>query len=788
MDFLSKFQFGEGLLAVSIKSPSNATFHSTIPDIPTNTDVYFGPAMRETAGNEKKNVLGTQVLWVDADDVETPLATLPPSMIVFSGHGWHLYWMLDEPITDVDEIESLNQTVIKDVPTSDPACWNVNRVLRVPGTLNTKDPPANVFLKESFDYTYTIKDIQVLDGLDRAAKHKIRTGDRRGYRSRSERDWAIVTALVAAGATDELINLLFNVQPCGDKVRSDENPRYLEHTLKKARARTPSSIGTGIEHSSDGYYMWSKRGKKRISTFTINPTILLDGSHYGAVDAVVGNVMASGYKWTDTVFSRTAFTSVAKMDRECPVAAWQWLGRDDDLRALLPFLLERLQAKGLPKVAASPTLGMHFLKNKPFFLGDKQVLGAEGYWQGYDGPLAWLPSNREHPNLDLLPEPDDGDFEVLRNFIPKLSDEDSIWVILGWYAASCLKPWLEKKGYRYPILNVVGTKGSGKTTLIQRVFMPLFGQTDPKSYDAGTTRFVTLALLGSSNAVPIAFSEFQYVAVERFLRFVLLSYDTGHDPRGRGDQTTVDYPLSAPFSIDGEDLIEDPAARERIVVAHLHPNTIEEGSEAYQAFNDYRLVAPKHFGGYYVQEALKLIVDGTMDDMLQASREAMFEAFPGRLPDRVRNNHVVAYLGNLLWCRVLDVMPPSPEVHKHSMQSVFDLETGRSRTLVDGLVEDITNAASQGASSFRWAYDEVEVVMWFQLASAHSWWLSSRRRQGRGALERDAIRSQLKEAPYIKDPCMMRDTWMYGIDLQAAQDFGLDIPVRLQTRTFSVNF
>jgi hypothetical protein len=358
--------------------------------------------------------------------------------------------------------------------------------------------------------------------------------------------------------------------------------------------------------------------------------------------------------------------------------------------------------------------------------------------------------------------------------------------MIGWYGASILKPWLEEHHYRFPILNVAGTKGSGKTTLIQRVFLPLLGQVNPKTYDAGTTRFVTLALLGSSNAVPIAFSEFRYELVERLLRSVLLAYDTGHDPRGRGDQTTVDYPLSAPFSVDGEDLIEDPAARERLVVAHLHPNAIAEGSTGYKAFQALRETMPDHFGGYYIKKVLEL--EPEWQQILDDARAAVFSEYPAKLPDRVRANHVVAYFGMMLWCRVTGTELPSPHVLEESISSVFNIKSGRAATLADSMVEDIVNAIAQGSGNFNVVLRDEDNTFWFQLAPAHSWWVSSRRRQGRGALERDAIRAQLKEAPYSVPPQVLNDAWMYGISLQQASDAGLDVPIKIPDRIFVMRF
>jgi hypothetical protein len=791
--------FEGGKLGIAVGHPSRLELHSHIPDdIPIDRDVFFTPALRTNEdgadGSSKSDVVGSLAVWVDVDDERLPRTTLPYCSAVRSGHGYHLYWFLKSPVMSVDTLEAINRVLLQDVPTGDKASWNANRVLRVPGTINTKRPIAEVLLTRppSDDFVYTLQDFSVLANIDRKARHKIKTGDRRGYKSRSERDWAVVVALVNAGASDELIALLFLTQPVGDKVRDkDTASGYLQRTIEKVRTSNAIRIKEQeFSEGEDGYYVATRKGRRRVSTFIVSPKLLLDGSAFGAEDAIVGDVTATGYVWNNITFSRSAFTSVRKMDAEAPVAAWQWLGNDMDVRKLLPFLMEDLVGNGLPRVAATPVLGLHLIKEVPYFVGTTETLTSEEVYHGYGGPVAWLPSKREHPEMNLSTKVSEDDLSALRNLLPKLNTPEALWPMLGWYAASPLKPWLESVGYRFPVLNVTGSRGSGKTTLIQRVMMPLFGQEDPKSYDAGTTRFVILSLLGSTNAVPIAFSEFRYESVEKFLRFVLLSYDTGHDPRGRPDQTTVDYPLMAPFSLDGEDIITDPAARQRVVVSLLTTRTVDEGSMAYKAYNELRLNFPENFGGYYIQLLLGMLEDGGagLKKLLGNTRNQMFEAFPGKLPDRVRNNHTVALFGARLFCSAVGLDDPPASVMEQSVNTVYNTEVGRGRMLVDDLVEDVINAVNSAEHRFKWDYDAEENIVYFQLGTAHPWWVEKRRRQGRGALERDSLRQQLSEVSYNRGGGKRKNVWMYGIHLPTASESGLDVPERLAVREVRFNF
>jgi hypothetical protein len=96
------------------------------------------------------DVLLARCLFVDVDDEHVDLAGLlhrverlglpAPTMVVWSGHGCHLWWRLLEPITDLD-IWSRYQRRLISVIGSDPKIHDPPRIMRVPGTINHKGEP-----------------------------------------------------------------------------------------------------------------------------------------------------------------------------------------------------------------------------------------------------------------------------------------------------------------------------------------------------------------------------------------------------------------------------------------------------------------------------------------------------------------------------------------------------------------------------------------------------------------------------------------------------------------------
>lgn len=119
--------------------------------------VYFGVCTRQdgaTSGN-LETVAECPALWVDidcakqgisGDDALAALGFLPhpPSIIVNSGGGLHAYWLLEEPV-DVTVGQQVREVVtaclrqLALVLAGDTQCAELARILRLPGTMNSKD-------------------------------------------------------------------------------------------------------------------------------------------------------------------------------------------------------------------------------------------------------------------------------------------------------------------------------------------------------------------------------------------------------------------------------------------------------------------------------------------------------------------------------------------------------------------------------------------------------------------------------------------------------------------------
>lgn len=210
-DFLERF-FGDASHAIELRACPNdrsgaasSLFTRDAAEIESfcrrkdedGTGIYFGVCTRRTGATSGSqiNAMECPALWVDIDCAkqgisgETATAALnylpcPPTLIVNSGAGLHAYWMLEEPANvspegaDRDAVTTALRRLVA-ILAGDAACAEVARILRLPGTHNTKQATRALYdgeaaLCEVLSDTGAVYDLQqILEwlGEQRAVLH-----------------------------------------------------------------------------------------------------------------------------------------------------------------------------------------------------------------------------------------------------------------------------------------------------------------------------------------------------------------------------------------------------------------------------------------------------------------------------------------------------------------------------------------------------------------------------------------------------------------------------------------
>ncbi len=132
-------------------------------------DVYFGlnPRLRPRGGNDSVYCYTAMFVDVDAGKGRCPtelLSALPPSFVVSSGHGWHVYWFLRNPVLVRDGLEVARKLC---AITNSDAVWAPAQTPRLPGTWNWKSqPPLPVVVAARGPTSYAFNEIgRVVHGL-----------------------------------------------------------------------------------------------------------------------------------------------------------------------------------------------------------------------------------------------------------------------------------------------------------------------------------------------------------------------------------------------------------------------------------------------------------------------------------------------------------------------------------------------------------------------------------------------------------------------------------------------
>ncbi|MCK0172063.1 hypothetical protein MWU53_13430 [Aliiroseovarius sp. S1123] len=107
-------------------------------------NIYFHVNnLRDECKNKKAkraDVTSVHAFHVDLDDpseeaLERILAfPIKPSCILFSGGGYQVFWLLNEPLADIDKAEQINAALAKAL--GGDACQNADRIMRAPETVN----------------------------------------------------------------------------------------------------------------------------------------------------------------------------------------------------------------------------------------------------------------------------------------------------------------------------------------------------------------------------------------------------------------------------------------------------------------------------------------------------------------------------------------------------------------------------------------------------------------------------------------------------------------------------
>lgn len=135
----------------------------------------FDPEAKKTI--TKDNAQSTQILCTDLDHITAedfaPIleklkkSGIEPNYSIFSGHGFQLIYKLDKPSTDKELLAEFTDAMKANGYPVDEKIKDCARVMRLPFTVNNKDPenPVNTYIYSTHEGVYSLKELRSKLGM-----------------------------------------------------------------------------------------------------------------------------------------------------------------------------------------------------------------------------------------------------------------------------------------------------------------------------------------------------------------------------------------------------------------------------------------------------------------------------------------------------------------------------------------------------------------------------------------------------------------------------------------------
>ena len=316
-----------------------------------------------------------------------------------------------------------------------------------------------------------------------------------------------------------------------------------------------------------------------------------------------------------------------------------WFGADGDLEQLKTYLAEL----AWPSRTGVKAMGVHRLNNEYVFVDTDTAVDASGNM--VDG-MVQLDKYKVIDTSILSVDRLSGDeLMTLGKCVLSYNELAKTVAVLSWCCGCFIKQHLIAGRHKFPHLMLVGEAGSGKSTTLEHVILPIFS-TDNVQAATQITAFTLMKTAASSNLVPLCMDEFKPSKMSsnrlnNLYNHCRDSYDGHTGVRGRADQSVAVYRLDAPIVLAGEESADEAAIRERSVEMLFTKKDINS-SEYREAFvyicRSGELL--EKLGRTLLAEAL-----GTSEQEVAFWHSEGTICFSSELPARILNNLACCYSG-----------------------------------------------------------------------------------------------------------------------------------------------
>lgn len=783
------------------------------------TQLWYTPLLfKSRTSRTRANGLGSYTLWVDKD--VQGAATLPPSLTVKTKNGSHLYYIVDEFITDLDRLERTNRALANLEGESE--CWDAPRLLRVPYTYHLKDPnDPQLITYEDHEHTYKLSEIDALLGLPIECLSYIGEGQAMlgsdGRPDRSISDYILLSEMLKDGVSEKTALFVWLNSQANSKAL-ERGDKYIENVLRRAKKNAANTIperGQGRNSHREartttqttpttpnatptpdtrrfvtlptGTYMLNDNQEIHICNFiaTILGGILIEGPLGEQELSYNISFQKKNFEVT-CILPKSAFNSRKLFMQVLQSYSLVWFESDK----VLAYYFDHLTSQAFPMCQGRTSIGLHFKDNdltKPYYLLENGLLDSQGAWHTRESShtLTFM-DQTVLKGYDYRYYTDHSIPANLPKLLTQINKPEISWSFIGWFTSSLIRPYFYQEDFRFPHLAFLGPAGAGKTTTINS-FMRSFGNVQPQSVVAETTTFSVLRNMSATTCFPLSLSEVSNSPQVRKLRSLLLTlYDGSRATRGRRDQSLAHYPLQTPTILDGNYLpLTDRAFVERCILLWSPPASKRTNSHT-TAMEKVRAILHSHrFQSLGMFEAalewmVKHLSTRAFDIQLNEIFGEMLQIYKG-VSERVVRNYTVIYFGITQYCKMFQLTPPPITIFGSLIYQTEDIGRVDALTFFMEFVINSLQISSSNISIIRG--EEFEVG--FRMNEMYRRYEHFTRVLPPNTT-RDGLRLALVNAPYFVKHHRVQDLSYYMIDLKIANKY-LNTPIHAPEKQGRVN-
>jgi len=477
----------------------------------------------------------------------------------------------------------------------------------------------------------------------------------------------------------------------------------LDFEMPAVGPKAPAGWGSWVDPSEDPikeesgtYIKWSKMGgKESLSTFIIEPKELLRLPDGDVLTCDVHSTM--GYTYRDIRIENTDWFTRSKLMGTIGHSDCTFHGHDVEAIDVCRHVIANVPVRK----DGTRMIGLH---------DDLWVLrNANISAEGYVDPMHLVPYDRSpeslHTNIQYQPLESEDYRSLIRELfgnLLKVNLPKVILPILGWFFAAPLKTRIQAIDGSFPLLMCYGTKGAGKTTILEKL-LAFQGYQDPTPHSCTTRPFPLLKLLSSTNGVPVFLDEYKYdmkpeekAVIKRYMR---KAYRGEVEEKGNPDQTVTAYYLEAPLIVCGELKITEPAILDRVIIGGF-TDIVTKRTDMQAAFAAINKLDAQGFMDRYIMFCLR----ADMPDRLQQAKDLTTKSLNGlTVAPRVFLNLSVMVFGLQMmiefaaeWGMNLQTPIDFPALIAAQVDEITGTGTGHTKDAADILLEQMAIMVEKG--------------------------------------------------------------------------------------------